>query len=102
MIESNTDPLLTEWKGIGGGADEIGDKCAYIYGYYAPDGTNFVLNGNRFQFQEEYSNDFGTVASSAMAPVPCWQIQGLSHSERYRLVPPRRWGRPFRIRAEAI
>lgn len=60
MIESNTDPLINGWKGIGGNADEIGDKCAYIYGYFAPDGTNFVLHGNRFQIQEEYSNDFGS------------------------------------------
>ena len=57
MIESNTDPLINGWKGVNGNADEIGDKCAYIYGYVAPDGTNFVLHGNRFQIQEEYSND---------------------------------------------
>lgn len=57
MVESNTDPLINGWKGAGGNSDEIGDKCSYIYGYVAPDGTNFVLNGNRYQIQEEYSND---------------------------------------------
>jgi hypothetical protein len=57
MIESNTDPLINGWKGAGANADEIGDKCAYIYGYVAPDGTNVVLHGSRFQIQEEYSND---------------------------------------------
>jgi hypothetical protein len=57
MIESNTDPLINAWKGTGSNSDEIGDKCAYIYGYVAPDGTNVVLNGNRFQIQEEFSND---------------------------------------------
>lgn len=60
MIESNTDPLINAWKGAGGNADEIGDKCAYIYGYVAPDGTNVVLNGNRYNIQEEFSNDFGS------------------------------------------
>ena len=57
MIESNTDPLINGWKGAGGNADEIGDKCAYIYGYLAPDGTNIVLHGGRYLIQEEYSND---------------------------------------------
>ncbi|HKF46989.1 MAG TPA: HYR domain-containing protein [Terracidiphilus sp.] len=60
MIESNTDPLINAWKGSGGNSDEIGDKCAYIYGYVAPDGTNVVLHGNRYQIQEEFSNDFGS------------------------------------------
>ena len=60
MIESNTDPIPgtnTGWTGTGGGSDEIGDKCAYKYGYVAPDGTNLVLSGNRFQVQTEWSND---------------------------------------------
>jgi len=76
MIESNTDPLITEWKGIGGNADEIGDKCSYIYGYYAPDGTNFVLNGNRFQVQEEYSNDSGN-CTKRYGPDPVVAAPGL-------------------------
>lgn len=54
-IESNTDPELAAWRSADG--DEIGDKCAYNYGYTAPDGTNFVLNGHRYQIQQEWSND---------------------------------------------
>ena len=76
MIESNTDPLLNAWKGVGGNADEIGDKCAYIYGYVAPDGTNFVLNGNRFQIQEEFSNDSGN-CTKRYGPDPVENIPGI-------------------------
>lgn len=54
-IESNTDPFLNAWIDVCGA--EIGDKCAYDYGYVAPDGTNIVLNGNRYQIQREWSND---------------------------------------------
>ena len=50
-IESNTDPFLNAWIDVCGG--EIGDKCAYNYGYLAPDGTNIVLNGDRYQIQQE-------------------------------------------------
>jgi hypothetical protein len=56
LIESNTDPHLDGWKGTGGNDDEIGDKCAYQYGFVAQDGTNVVLNGNRFLLQTEWSN----------------------------------------------
>jgi hypothetical protein len=70
MVESNTDPLINAWKGVSGNVDEIGDKCAYIYGYIAPDGTDIVLNGNRFQIQEEFSNDFGSCTKRyGQAPV---------------------------------
>lgn len=75
MIESNTDPLINAWQGAGGGQDEIGDKCAYIYGYVAPDGTNVVLNGNRYQIQEEFSNDFGS-CTKRYGPDPVVGIPG--------------------------
>jgi hypothetical protein len=75
MIESNTDPHIDAWKGTGGNADEIGDKCSYIYGYVAPDGTNFVLNGSRFQIQEEFSND-GTACLKRYGPAPVSGIPG--------------------------
>jgi hypothetical protein len=35
---------------------EIGDKCAYMYGNYASDGSNIVFNGNHYIVQTEYSN----------------------------------------------
>ncbi|MCU1336557.1 MAG: hypothetical protein JWO19_2138 [Bryobacterales bacterium] len=69
MIESNTDPHLDAWTGTGGGDDEIGDKCNFIYGYLAPDGTNMVLNGNRFKIQEEFSNDV-TACTKRYGPAP--------------------------------
>jgi len=69
MIESNTDPLLNAWKGTGGNSDEIGDKCNFIFGYVAPDGTNIVLNGNRFKIQEEFSNDV-TACTKRFGPAP--------------------------------
>ena len=75
MLESNTDPLINGWKGAGGNSDEIGDKCSYIYGYIAPDGTNVVLNGNRFQIQIEYSNDFGG-CTKRYGPDPVTGIPG--------------------------
>jgi hypothetical protein len=74
MIESNTDPLPganTAWQGALGGADEIGDKCSYDYGYVAPDGTDVVLNGNRYQIQQEFSNDQVLACGGASAPPYC-------------------------------
>jgi hypothetical protein len=62
-IEANADPLpdsgwLGDTSSSGcGGKDEMADKCAYYEGYVAPDGTNVVLNGNRFQIQMEFSNE---------------------------------------------
>jgi len=97
MFEANTDPLINGWKGPGGNDDENGDKCSYTKnggpGFTAPDGTNLVLNGNRYQIQWEWSNavngctkrldppaanlstpslmDFGThQAGSASVPLP--------------------------------
>ena len=75
MIESNTDPLLNAWQGTGGGSDEIGDKCNFIYGYLAPDGTDIVLNGNRFKIQEEFSNDV-TACTKRYGPSPVTAIPG--------------------------
>lgn len=69
MIESNTDPFGNGWTGTGGGDDEIGDKCNFVFGYVAPDGTNIVLNGNRFKIQEEFSNDV-TACTKRYGPAP--------------------------------
>jgi uncharacterized repeat protein (TIGR01451 family) len=54
MIESNTDPHINGW--IDSAGAEIGDKCAYQYGFVAPDGTDLLLNGNRYLIQTEWSN----------------------------------------------
>jgi hypothetical protein len=57
MEEANTDPLLNAWFDSDGLSGENGDKCAYNYGYVAPDGTNIVLNGNPYQLQQNWSNN---------------------------------------------
>ena len=69
MIESNTDPHLDAWRGTGLNSDEIGDKCNFIYGYLAPDGTDIVLNGTRYKIQEEFSNDV-TQCTKRYGPSP--------------------------------
>jgi hypothetical protein len=63
QFEAYTDPLLNAWQDSTGISGEIGDKCAYDYStVVAPDGTNFVLNGNRYQIQQEWSNAAGGCA----------------------------------------
>ena len=72
MFESNTDPEINggvAWQGTNGGADEIGDKCNFVDGYVAPDGTNVVLNGRRYKIQEEFSNDI-TACTKRYGPDP--------------------------------
>jgi hypothetical protein len=70
LAESMTDPdPLTGWFGSGGGADEIGDKCAYQYSvglqYYDLTGLpatgggaiyNTTLNGSNYLLQMEFDN----------------------------------------------
>ena len=90
MLESNTDPLLNAWQDVDGLSGEIGDKCAYNYGYVPPDGTNMVLNGNRFQIQQEWSNDitgcakrYGAApATSVPASVAFGEVEGGSTAEK--------------------
>ncbi len=58
MLEANTDPLLNAWyDNVDGLKGEIGDKCAYNYGTFEPDGTNIVLHGHPYQLQREWSNN---------------------------------------------
>ncbi len=54
MFEANSDPLLNAWSDSTGA--ENGDKCAYNYGYVAPNGVNLTLVGDPFQMQDEWSN----------------------------------------------
>ena len=72
-IESNTDPQLAAWRSADG--NEIGDKCAYNYAYTAPDGTNIVLNGDRYQIQQEWSNDVSGCAKR-YGPTPTTSVPG--------------------------
>jgi hypothetical protein len=60
MFEAITDPLGSAWRTPSSrpdyGGQEIGDLCAYQYGTTATDGTNLVMNGHKYQVQEEWSN----------------------------------------------
>jgi hypothetical protein len=68
QFEAYSDPYLDAWYDAGG--NENGDKCAYTYGQVEPDGTNFVLWGNRFQLQEEWSNalTYGCIKRAGQLP----------------------------------
>jgi len=68
MVEAYSDPNLDAWYDASGA--ENGDKCAYVYGQVEPDGTNFVLSGNRYQLQEEWSNAlvYGCIKRAGSAP----------------------------------
>jgi hypothetical protein len=54
LMEAITSPSAAGW--FAGQADEIGDKCAYNYGYITADGSNVNWNGHRFLIQGEWSN----------------------------------------------
>ncbi len=54
QFEAATDPLGDAW--YDGSGNEIGDKCAYMYGNVASDGSNVTLNGDPYIVQQEWSN----------------------------------------------
>jgi hypothetical protein len=57
QFEAYTDPYGDAWyDDVDGHAGENGDKCAYNYGPYEPDGSNIVLHGHPYQIQLEWSN----------------------------------------------
>lgn len=57
QIEIATDPLFpTGWFGPGGGDDEIGDKCAYVYGPLNGNGANVTWDGHQYVVQSEWDN----------------------------------------------
>ena len=74
MFESNSDPFLNAWFDASG--NEIGDKCNRVFGYTSPDGTNIVLNGDRFQIQQEWSNDVSACAKR-YGPTPTTSLASL-------------------------
>jgi hypothetical protein len=56
LTEAITDPLLTAWYDSSG--YEIGDECAYYYGFsgYLNGNANEMWDGHPFLLQTEYSN----------------------------------------------
>lgn len=70
QFESITDPLGDAW--FDGGGNEIGDKCAYMYGSVAGDGHNVTANRDPYIVQQEWSNaDSGcALAYGSVAATP--------------------------------
>jgi hypothetical protein len=64
QMEAATDPEASGWFGPGGLADEIGDKCAGVYGPLNEDGADVYFKGHPYIVQEEWDNAvFGCVLS---------------------------------------
>jgi len=56
QIEAATDPAGSGWFGPGGFSDEIGDKCAGVYGPLNEDGADVSFNGHPYVVQGEWDN----------------------------------------------
>ncbi len=54
QMEAATDPLLNAWLDNSG--QEIGDKCAWMFGTVNPDGSNVTWSGDKYIVQEEWDN----------------------------------------------
>lgn len=77
QFEAYTDPLGDGWyDDVDGHAGENGDKCAYNYGPYEPDGSNIVLHGHAYQIQLEWSNGSPHGCVKRYGPRPQTTITG--------------------------
>ncbi|HEX6552201.1 MAG TPA: hypothetical protein VF026_05520, partial [Ktedonobacteraceae bacterium] len=56
QMEAATDPEASGWFGPGGLGDEIGDKCAGVYGPLHEDGADVFFKGHPYIVQEEWDN----------------------------------------------
>ncbi len=57
QMEAATDPLLNAWYDYSG--NEIGDKCAWIFGSRNSQGADVVWNGHGYIVQKEWDNHRG-------------------------------------------
>jgi len=69
--EAITDPLGTAWWANDGSGDENGDLCAFGFGTQlggtpGVDSWNQVINGNKYELQEEFSNADGGVGGACV------------------------------------
>lgn len=55
QMEAATDPLLNAWTDSSG--NEIGDKCAWMFGSLDANGGNVNFNGNEYILQQEWDNN---------------------------------------------
>jgi hypothetical protein len=77
QFEAYTDPFGDAWyDDVDGHAGENGDKCAYNYGPYEPDGSNIVLHGHPYQIQLEWSNTAPHGCVKRWGPRPQTTITG--------------------------
>jgi hypothetical protein len=56
QMEAATDPEASGWFGPGGLTDEIGDKCAGIFGPLNAKGADVYFKGHPYILQEEWDN----------------------------------------------
>ena len=56
QMEAATDPEATGWFGPGGLTDEIGDKCAGVFGPINAHGADIYFKGHPYILQEEWDN----------------------------------------------
>jgi len=54
QMEAATDPLLNAWYDLYG--NEIGDKCAWIFGTRSSNGGDVTWNGDSYLVQKEWDN----------------------------------------------
>jgi hypothetical protein len=57
QMEAATDPLLNAWYDSGG--NEVGDKCAWIFGRLNSSGGDVTWNGHSYIVQKEWDNAKG-------------------------------------------
>ena len=55
QMEAATDPLLNAWTDSSG--NEIGDKCAWMFGPLDANGGDVVWNGDEYIVQQEWDNN---------------------------------------------
>lgn len=55
QMEAATDPLVNAWADADG--QEIGDKCAWMFGPLDANGGNVNWNGNEYAVQQEWDNN---------------------------------------------
>jgi len=55
QMEAATDPLLNAWLDSSG--QEIGDKCAWMFGSLNSDSSNVTWNGHPYLVQQEWDNE---------------------------------------------
>jgi len=80
FFEAHTDPFLDAWyeTDLSG---EIGDKCAYTYGFLATNGENIMLWRSMYQVQREWSNKFTGCVKQLSYPTPQRDFNGDGSSD---------------------